>query len=41
MWIPDAELVWRGAALREDYKGQKQLAVLYEDGEVSAVSMTT
>ena len=34
MWIPDADLVWRGATLLEDYKGQKTLHVQYDDGEV-------
>ncbi|ELT88116.1 hypothetical protein CAPTEDRAFT_225225 [Capitella teleta] len=34
VWIPDPELVWRGAILKEDYTGQKKLAIEYdEEGE--------
>ncbi|CAH1789346.1 unnamed protein product, partial [Owenia fusiformis] len=31
VWIPDAEEVWRGADLLEDYKGQKTLKIEYEN----------
>lgn len=34
VWIPDPDEVWRGAVLKEDYKGQKQLAIEYEDEQV-------
>ena len=34
MWIPDPDIVWKGAVLLEDYVGQKKLRVEYEDGEV-------
>lgn len=37
MWIPDPELVWKGASLLQDYTGQKQLTVRYEEGEVGRV----
>ena len=31
MWIPDAELVWKGATLLGDYKdGLKQISLKYE-----------
>jgi hypothetical protein len=36
LWIRDPEVVWRGAVLLEDYKGQKELQVKYEDEEVSS-----
>ncbi|KAK3095804.1 hypothetical protein FSP39_019412 [Pinctada imbricata] len=32
IWIPDPELVWRGAELAEDYKGQVKVKIQYEDG---------
>jgi len=35
VWVPDAELVWKGAVLLEDYNGQKELRVEDEDGHVS------
>ena len=35
MWIPDPELVWKGAVLLEDYVGQKEIKVLFDEGEVS------
>lgn len=31
VWVPDAEQVWRGAILKEDYKGKPTLQVEYED----------
>lgn len=34
VWIPDPEVVWRGAELLEDFKGQSQIKIQYEDGEV-------
>ncbi len=34
VWMPDPDIVWRAAQLTEDYKGQKSLAIEYEDGEV-------
>ena len=34
--MPDPDMVWRCAILLEDYKGQKQLNVQFEeDGEVT------
>lgn len=33
VWIPDPDIVWKGAVLLEDYVGQKKLLVEYEDGE--------
>ncbi|KAK2149285.1 hypothetical protein LSH36_457g02032 [Paralvinella palmiformis] len=39
VWIPDPDLVWKGAVLREDYVGQKKLRVEYEDGEESIVAV--
>ena len=34
--MPDPDMVWRCAILLEDYKGQKQLSVQFEeDGEVT------
>jgi len=35
VWVPEAELVWKGAVLVEDYNGQKELRVEDEDGRVS------
>ncbi|KAJ8311363.1 hypothetical protein KUTeg_010718 [Tegillarca granosa] len=39
VWIPDPEVVWRGAELLEDYKGQNQLKIQYEDGEESVIKI--
>ena len=35
MWVADPEAVWLGAKLLQDYKGEKQLRIEYEDGKVS------
>ena len=35
VWIPDAEVVWKSAVLLQDYKGQKEIDIQYEDGDVS------
>ena len=35
IWIPDPEAIWRGAELLEDYTGQAQVKVQYEEGEVN------
>lgn len=37
VWLPDPTLVWKCATLLEDFKGQKQLAIRYDDGSVSSV----
>ncbi|XP_064645972.1 unconventional myosin-Va-like isoform X4 [Lineus longissimus] len=41
VWIRDPEVVWRGAELLVDYKGQKELDVEYEDGEQTNIAIKT
>ena len=39
IWIPDPEAIWRGAELLEDYTGQTQVKVQYEEGEESVLKI--
>jgi hypothetical protein len=36
--VADAESVWKGAVLLEDYKGQQELHVQCDDGKVCVIS---
>ena len=38
--MPDADMVWRSAVLLEDYKGQKQLTVRFEDDDEEEGAVT-
>lgn len=39
VWIPDPDIVWKGATLLEDYKGQKELKIQFESGEESVIAV--
>ncbi|KAL5020450.1 hypothetical protein ScPMuIL_003342 [Solemya velum] len=39
IWMPDQDTVWRAAELLEDFKGQKQVKIQYEDGEESVLAI--
>ncbi|XP_021345690.1 unconventional myosin-Va-like isoform X3 [Mizuhopecten yessoensis] len=39
VWIPDSEVVWRGAELLENYTGQKSVKIQYEEGEESVLEI--
>ncbi|XP_041356072.1 unconventional myosin-Vb-like [Gigantopelta aegis] len=39
IWIPDQDQVWRAAKLLEDYTGQKEINIQYEDGEDAVIQI--
>ncbi|KAK6184800.1 hypothetical protein SNE40_007185 [Patella caerulea] len=39
IWIPDNDIVWRAAELKENYSGQDAVAIQYEDGEDSKLKI--
>lgn len=39
VWLPDPNLVWKCATLLEDFKGQKQLAIRYDDGSDDRINV--
>ncbi|KAK2184041.1 hypothetical protein NP493_284g03000 [Ridgeia piscesae] len=41
VWVADPEAVWLGAKLLQDYKGEKQLRIEYEDGKEGVLQVKT